>query len=122
MVDYFVKKVIQLGRLKRQATRAKSQKENIMEKTTLLKIIRAVRELEIKMSKNDSQFEFYSKKKKAIDYKNKQIQNKMHKLIWSEHKKGTITEKIKELNKKRKECKKLTINQDNYKYMYMRQD
>ncbi len=35
-----------------------------MEKTTLLKkIIGAVRELEIKKSVNDSQFEFYSKKK-----------------------------------------------------------
>lgn len=34
-----------------------------MEKTTLKKIIRVVRELEIKMSKNNSQFEFYKKKK-----------------------------------------------------------
>lgn len=35
-----------------------------MEKTTLKKIITAVRQLEIKKNINDSQFEFYSKKKK----------------------------------------------------------
>lgn len=40
------------------------RKRHIMEKTTLLKIIRAVRDLEVKKSVNDSQFEFYSKKKK----------------------------------------------------------
>lgn len=44
-----------------------------MEKTTLLKIIGAVRELEIKMSKNDSQFEFYWKKKHKIERKEKRI-------------------------------------------------
>lgn len=37
-----------------------------MEKTTLKKIIRAVRELEIKKSINDSQFEFYNKKRNRI--------------------------------------------------------
>lgn len=44
-----------------------------MEKTTLKKIIGAVRELEIKMSKNDSQFEFYWKKKHKIERKEKRI-------------------------------------------------
>lgn len=56
----------QYPRLKGQAKRVKTQKENIMRKTTLKKIIKAVRELEIKMSKNDSQFEFYSKKRNRI--------------------------------------------------------
>nr|DAE43966.1 MAG TPA: hypothetical protein [Caudoviricetes sp.] len=44
-----------------------------MEKTTLLKIIRAVRELEIRKSKNDSQFEFYQKKKRRIERKEKRM-------------------------------------------------
>lgn len=60
MFDNFYKKVIELGRLKGQAQRMQkaSRKEKrhiIMEKTTLKKIIGAVRELEIKMSVNDSQ-------------------------------------------------------------------
>lgn len=98
----------QYPRLKEQAQRAKAQKENIMEKTTLKKIIKAVRELEIKESVNDSQFDYYNKKKKVIDYKSRQIQNEIHELIWSEHKEGSITEKIKELDKKQKEYKKQT--------------
>lgn len=53
--------------MKRQAKRAKAQKENIMEKTTLKKIIKAVRDLEVKKSVNDSQFEFYNKKKHRIE-------------------------------------------------------
>lgn len=44
-----------------------------MEKTTLKKIIRAVRELEIKKSRNDSQFEFYWKKKHKIERKEKRM-------------------------------------------------
>lgn len=94
--------------MKGQAKRVKTQKENIMEKTTLLKIIKAVRDLEIKKSVNDSKFNYYNKKRKAIDYKSRQIQNEIHKLIWSEHKEGAITEKFKELDKKQKEYKKQT--------------
>lgn len=44
-----------------------------MEKTTLLKIIRAVRDLEVKKSKNDSQFEFYNKKKHRIERKERRM-------------------------------------------------
>lgn len=44
-----------------------------MEKTTLLKIIRAIRDLEIKKSKNNSQFEFYQKKKRRIERKEKRM-------------------------------------------------
>lgn len=44
-----------------------------MEKTTLLKIIRAVRDLEVKKSKNDSQFDFYWKKKNKIECKEKRM-------------------------------------------------
>lgn len=44
-----------------------------MEKTTLKKIITAVRQLEIKKSINDSQFEFYSKKKRRIRRKERRM-------------------------------------------------
>lgn len=44
-----------------------------MEKTTLKKIIGAVRELEIKKSVNNSQFEFYWKKKHKIERKEKRM-------------------------------------------------
>lgn len=48
-----------------------------MEKSTLLKkIIRAVRELEIKESRNDSQFKFYQKKKRKIEYKERRMRTK----------------------------------------------
>lgn len=56
--------------------RVESQKENIMEKTTLKKIIRAVRDLEVKKSRNDSQFEFYWKKKHRIERKEKRMAEK----------------------------------------------
>lgn len=59
--------------MKGQEKRAKAQKEHIMEKTTLKKIIKAVRDLEIKKSVNDSQFEFYSKKRKRIERKEKRM-------------------------------------------------
>lgn len=94
--------------MKRQAKRVNPRKKKIMEKTTLKKIIGAVRELEIKKSVNDSQLEFYNKKKRRIEHKSKQLQNEIHKLIWSEHKEGTITEKFKELDKKQKEYEKQT--------------
>lgn len=44
-----------------------------MEKTTLKKIIKAVRELEIKKNKNNSQFDFYWKKKARIERKEKRM-------------------------------------------------
>lgn len=47
-----------------------------MEKTTLKKIITAVRQLEIKKSINDSQFEFYNKKRLFI--KNKGLKNEIN--------------------------------------------
>ena len=77
MIDYFIKKVIQLGRLKGQAQRmqesTQKRKRHIMEKTTLKKIIGAVRELEVKKSRNDSQFEFYWKKKHKIERKERRM-------------------------------------------------
>lgn len=51
----------------------RKEKRHNMEKTTLKKIIRAVRELEIKESKNDSQFKFYWKKKHKIERKERRI-------------------------------------------------
>nr|DAH58596.1 MAG TPA: hypothetical protein [Caudoviricetes sp.] len=80
-----------------------------MEKTTLKKIIKAVRDLEVKESKNDSQFEFYQKKKRRIEYKERRMLTELSN-YWDE---------ISDYNEERK---KLTINQDNYKYMYMKQD
>ena len=59
--------------MKRQAQRTEVQKEHIMEKTVLKKIIKAVRDLEIKKSINDSQFEFYQKKKRRIERKEKRM-------------------------------------------------
>lgn len=59
--------------MKGQEKRAKAQKESTMEKTTLKKIIRAVRELEVKKSRNDSQFEFYNKKKRRIERKERRM-------------------------------------------------
>ena len=47
-----------------------------MEKTTLGKIIGAVRDLEIRKSKNDSRFKFYNKKKKRIEHKGRTLWNK----------------------------------------------
>lgn len=47
-----------------------------MEKTTLKKIIKAVRELEIRESRNDSQFEFYQKKKRRIEHEERTLWNK----------------------------------------------
>lgn len=44
-----------------------------MEKTTLKKIIGAVRELKIKKNVNDSQFEFYNKKRHRIERKEKRM-------------------------------------------------
>lgn len=44
-----------------------------MEKTTLKKIIGAVRDLEVKKSRNDSQFEFYWKKKHKIERREKRM-------------------------------------------------
>lgn len=47
-----------------------------MKKETLKKIIREVRLLEIKKSRNDSQFEFYSKKKHRIERKERRMTEK----------------------------------------------
>lgn len=44
-----------------------------MKKTTLKKIIGAVRDLEVKKSRNDSQFEFYNKKKRRIERKERRM-------------------------------------------------
>lgn len=44
-----------------------------MEKSTLKKIIRAVRELEARKSVNDSQFEFCNKKKHRIERKERRM-------------------------------------------------
>lgn len=143
-----------------------------MEKTTLKKIITVVRQLEIKKSINDSQFEFYNKKRRRIERKERRMmiekssdskeaveyykQNKetlnfcyqfMDKMknenkIINRQIKQYLTNyiliafveklnKLKTFNYKKldklisdynQERKKLIINQNNYKYMYIRQN
>lgn len=58
-----------LERTSKKGKKPRKEKRHIMEKTTLGKIIKAVRELESKESVNDSQFEFYQKKKRRIEEK-----------------------------------------------------
>lgn len=57
----------------KDAKAPRKERGAFMEKTTLLKIIKEVRNLEIKMSKNDSQFEFYWKKKHRIERKERRM-------------------------------------------------
>lgn len=64
-----------------------------MEKTTLKKIIRAVRDLEIRKSKNDSQFEFYNKKKHRIERKERRMAKETNR---------TAEEKIEHHNQNKK--------------------
>lgn len=82
-----------------------------MEKTTLLKIIKTVRELEIKKNVNDSKFDYYSKKKKTIDYNNRKIQNEICNLIWNVHTNETTAEKLKKLRKKQDDYNKQTMKE-----------
>lgn len=79
-----------------------------MEKTTLKKIIGAVRELEIKMSVNDSQFEFYNKKKRRIEYKERKLINESMD-YWHNNKYDNETEKT-ELEEKYKKLRNDKIN------------
>lgn len=69
---YFIKSE-RIRTLERTSDEGKSQKEHIMEKTVLKKIIKAVRDLEVKKSVNDSQFEFYNKKRRRIERKEKRM-------------------------------------------------
>lgn len=73
-----------------------------MEKTTLKKIIGAVRQLEIKMSKNDSQFEFYQKKKRIEHEEIKLINESMY--FWKNNKCDDETKRA-ELEEKYKKIK-----------------
>jgi hypothetical protein len=139
----------QYPRLKKTSDEGKSQKENIMEKTTLKKIIEAVRDLEIKncyfIYAYENEHELYldtANDREAI------ILDDYVKYIESHLTKKTITKKFSiddfknfinwdiktpkqeaqdnttteaELNASKSKIK-LTINQGNYKYMYTRQD
>lgn len=82
-----------------------------MEKTTLLKIIKAVRELEIKKNVNDSKFDYYSKKKKIIDYNRRKIQNEICNSIWNVHTNETTAEKFKKLREKQDDYNKQTMKE-----------
>lgn len=166
-----------LERTSKKGTHPRKERGHIMEKTTLKKIIEAVRELEIKKSRNDSQFEFYQKKKRRIERKerralekssnikeaiehyknnketldfcygfmdkiedeNKVINNQIQQYLinWDiktpeqeaqdnatiELDLNALKSKIEKLiSDYNQERRKLTINQENYKYMYVRQD
>lgn len=129
MLDNFYKKVIQLGRLKGQAQRMQkaSRKEKrhiIMEKTTLKKIIRAVRDLEVKKSKNDSQFEFYNKKKRRIEYKERKLINESMDYWYNnkyddETEKTELEEKFKKLRNDKINCIKQNKKALNFYYGFM---
>ena len=76
---YFIKseRIRTLERASTMGTHPKKEKRHtIMEKTVLKKMIKAVRDLEIKKSVNDSQFEFYSKKKHRIERKERRALEK----------------------------------------------
>lgn len=103
-------------RLKEQAERmrkASRGKKHIMEKATLKKIIRAVRELEIKKSVNDSQFEFYSKKKRRIEHKQRAIRNEIINFI--ENNPKIIIKNNNENSETKNKYLELKRKEDNYK-------
>lgn len=103
-------------RLKGQAKRAQTQKrkeEHIMEKTTLKKIITVVRQLEIKKSINDSQFEFYSKKKRRIEHKQRAMQNEI--INFFENNPKIIIKNNNESSEAKNKYLELERKKDNYK-------
>lgn len=87
-----------------------------MEKTTLKKIITAVRQLEIKKSVNDSQFEFCSKKRRRIEHKQRVIrdeiinffENNSKIIIKNNNESGKIKNKYLELKRKEDDYKEQT--------------
>lgn len=114
-----------------------------MEKTTLKKIIGAVRDLEVKKSRNDSQFEFYSKKKHRIERKERRMTKETNRTAeeiiehYNQNKKTLdlcygFMDKIennlknlkmqitKLLNEYNQERTKLTINKENYQCIFIR--
>lgn len=104
--------------LKGQAAREHipEKKRDIMEKTTLKKIITAVRQLEIKKSVNNSQFEFYSKKRRRIEHKQRVIRNEIINffennpkiIIKNNNENGEIKNKYLELKRKEDDYKEQT--------------
>lgn len=100
-----------------------------MEKTTLKKIIKAVRELEIKKSRNNSQFEFYKKKKRRIEHKERALWNKADD-FWNdikeelnkcndEAKKAELKEKCNNMNEKYSNYCKQNKETINFCYQFM---
>lgn len=84
-----------------------------MEKTTLKKIITAVRQLEIKKSINDSQFEFYSKKKRRIEHKQRSMQDEI--INFFENNPKIIIENNNESSETKNKYLELKRKKDNYK-------
>lgn len=79
-----------------------------MEKNTLKKIITVVRQLEIKKSVNDSQFEFYSKKIRRIGRKEKAMQNEIINFIENNNESNETKNKYLELKRKKDNYKEQT--------------
>lgn len=92
-----------------------------MEKTTLKKIIKAVRELEIRESRNDSQFEFYQKKKRRIEHKERALWNKISGELdkCDEAKKAELKEKCNNMNEKYSNYCKQNKETINFCYQFM---
>lgn len=105
-----------LERTSKKGTHPRKEKRHIMEKTTLKKIITAVRQLEIKKSVNDSQFEFYSKKRRRIEHKQRIIRNEIINffennpkiIIKNNNESGEIKNKYLELKRKEDDYKEQT--------------
>lgn len=75
MLDFFSnnEKIYMLERTSKKGTHPRKEKRHTMKKITLKKIITTVRQLEIKKSINDSQFEFYNKKRRRIERKKRRM-------------------------------------------------
>lgn len=84
-----------------------------MEKTTLKKIITAVRQLEIKKSVNDSQFEFYSKKIERIEHKQRVMEDEI--INFFENNPKIIIKNNNENSEAKNKYLELERKEDNYK-------
>lgn len=84
-----------------------------MEKSTLKKIIKAVRELEIKKSLNDSKFEFYRKKKHRIERKERRSIEKLDS-IWDEMNDNFEKYEKSKIEELKAKYEKLRDEEDNY--------
>lgn len=111
----------------KDAKAPRKERGTFMKKNTLLKIIREVRNLEIKMSKNDSQFKFYNKKKKRIEHKRERLRIEYNNLLMgnydfdnlNESEIKAIKEKVEKAGKEEIDYFKQTKETLNFCYSFM---